>query len=841
MLKGFFYRRMPKNSQSPADILIRFEINSKESILATVANLNEEGIHFSLPRGKVILVPDERILLILNSPKHGEFKIPCDVYYFCNEPDPIDSQQVSYGAKFFELSDSTWEVIQEFCGNNLHKTPLFISAANDKPAEKQPHPPLSSAKPAADIERNPVAPTAIPAASFMPFTPLPPIMPVADVTAIPNPVAATNPLEDPKLPTEPKHTSKPTSKTKPAGSPLLSVPGVEPQQNPKVKPIFEVVAPLTAATANVAEQTPPTPDLNVTSTTQSAPNSTGREKSEPKPKTKSVSKPAAPIDELHPATKEEPPAKPHQSPIQALAASLATPPPAHTQSKAQSLSQEMIDRLIEKLQAEAPAQPAKSPEPVVPPDATQTPDHLQDSPSEFNPAYQSLLHSGQSGNQPQPGSSEDAAAMTATPFDPFTAFKFKAKKSQPVSAEISDTTKTVPLNSFTPFATAQDTPSDSKKIETKQSVSGPEPQFTATDGFRGKSLGDFVNNIDSTINKNATPGNTKPFMVAKPEENTGSHISRGEFKKSVTPMVKTLAHGSTIIPNTSGVSLDQKAIDKLVDSLIQDMAADDSLPVEPPQHSNPNLPSGNNSIVKNWAESALKRPVQPQTLTSPANSTAKSLNIIGLDPNNNRVMDQKSIDLIVKTLTEADSISSGQQPAETNPIPLRPFQTKEPKRTLDQKAIDQVVQALTQNYSAKNNPAAGNGTTVPFNYNKQTQPPRPNEVPGKERTGAFSLASLTASLQLENGKTMYASVEEIYVGGLIVVTEQELPLNSGIKLNLMSDYIHITGVSGICTNCEANPAGKTGFLAEIFFKNMTNTHMEQFRTLIAKLEPYHQG
>ena len=72
----------------------------------------------------------------------------------------------------------------------------------------------------------------------------------------------------------------------------------------------------------------------------------------------------------------------------------------------------------------------------------------------------------------------------------------------------------------------------------------------------------------------------------------------------------------------------------------------------------------------------------------------------------------------------------------------------------------------------------------------------------------------------------------------MVSIEQELPLNSSLKLNLFGGSIRITDAVGICTNCEA-VSGKTGFLAEIFFKNMTNTHMEQFRTLIAKLEINH--
>jgi hypothetical protein len=867
MLKGFFYRRTPKNNQSPTDVLIRFEINSKESILATVANLNQAGIHFFLPRGKVILVPDERILLILNSPEHGEFKIPCDVYYFCNTTDTSDNQLVNYGVKFYELSDSTWDIIQEFCGNNYPEVTFLNSIPTNKPVERQPHSPLSSAKPAADIKRNPVSPTTISTASFIPFTPLPPLMPVTDVPAIAHSNTATNPSENPKRPMEQREIITSTS-----GHDQIDF---HTEISSKPEPKTESVA------VDTGEQAQLNPDLAITTPPSSA--SVGRDTSGSKPKTKSVSIPTPAGGNLQPAAKEEPPTKLHQSPIQVLAASLATPPLPHTQPKAQSLSQEMIDRLIEKLQVEDD-ETTESQASVLPSASIQKPDHLKVSPSELNTTYQTLLHSGQSGNpqntippsnpeQPtmaglttdskidnhlQPGAPEEIATTAANPFDPFTALNFKSNntlhselnKTKPVSSETTDSMKTVPLNPFA-FQTTQDTPSEPPRIESKQSVSDPEPHtaffhntpsFPSHDGLTETSLDDLVSNLDSTINKNAVSENTKPLTAAKPKENTGSHISLGEFKKSVAPMVKTLAHGSTIIPNTSGISLDQKAIDKLVDSLIKDMTADDSLPDEPLQQSKPDSSSGNSPTVKNWTESALKAPVQKNPPAT--NSAAKGLNIIDIDPNKNRVMDQKSIDMIVKTLTEADPIGPSQQPEEpplTNAIPLKPFQAKEPKRILDQKAIDQVVQALTQNYSTKNNHTAiNNGNTAPFNNIKPMQPTRPTEVPTKERTGACSLASLKASLQLENGKIIHAAVEEIYVGGLMVAIEQELPLNSAIKLNLLSDYIHINGVLGTCTNCEATPSGKTGFLAEIFFKNMNNTHMEQFRALIGKLDLHHQ-
>ncbi|HYH02543.1 MAG TPA: hypothetical protein VEC37_05545, partial [Bacillota bacterium] len=175
-----------------------------------------------------------------------------------------------------------------------------------------------------------------------------------------------------------------------------------------------------------------------------------------------------------------------------------------------------------------------------------------------------------------------------------------------------------------------------------------------------------------------------------------------------------------------------------------------------------------------------------------------------------------------------------------NQTPIKPFVPVESKRTLDQKAIDQVVQALTQSHAAKSNltpETSANNTKASAKDFGSTATHRTVEpTNGKEKKPALSLAALSATLYLENGTALQCAVEQVYVGGLMVRVDQDLPLNSALKISIFGDGTRISDIQGTCTNCEPGRAGKNGFLAEIFFKNLSNTHMEQFRTLIAKLD-----
>jgi hypothetical protein len=510
-------------------------------------------------------------------------------------------------------------------------------------------------------------------------------------------------------------------------------------------------------------------------------------------------------------------------------------------------------------------------------------------------------------NDPKlPEASTPVGMAPFNPFAPFKFNPNKANESKtqtngPKLAKEPVIAATAPFDPFAPFTL----PSDNNISEAIQSdgksalpadfnQNAPNPPAPATASFEGKSLADLMFNLDSTINKSSPSVPEKSILATKgtlsnlTTEGATANISLAELKKidlpyssteplrntltsnkksvvpitadipttpmgnptevtfspartheePITPGTKTPSLGSTIIPNASGVSLDQKAIDKLVVSLLQDMPEDE--PISHSKQTRPVLP--NSSLVKNGTDAKVNSKAQPENGLS--HNTIKGLNIFNTDPANNRVMDQKSIDVIVKTLTESEPNPVTPQPGQpipANATPLKSFSPQEPKRTLDQKAIDQVVQALTQNFSTKNNNAAsGSQTVTPFGNNKMnSNPTKTTDFTKQERDATFSLASLRASLHLENGDMLQATVEQIYVGGLMVAIEEELPLNSSLKLNLFGDNIRITEVMGTCTNCEVNPAGKTRFLAEIFFKNMSNTHMEQFRTLIAKLDIKH--
>jgi hypothetical protein len=867
MLKGFFYRRMPENNQFPTDVFIRFEINSKESILAKVAYLSQAGIQFFLPRGKVILVPDERMLLILNSPEHGEFKIPSDVYYFCNINIQDGQEEVCYGVKFHELSVSTWEVILDFCGNQFPEITFLSPSDNDQATER----PANQA-----LIKPDSAPNALPQTET-PFIPLPPLIPAETANVISNLVNVLHSAPKTERPVEPRKIK--------SIIPEMPVPAKIETSAPPARPSSASIH--TTADPAPEKKTQSSGGAAVTNTPVHADFATVNKKAaKTKPGPNAISNMAATVPE-HPA-------KSNPSSIQVLAASLATPPLAHTQPKAQSLSQEMIDRLIEKLQAEAAGEPT---DPLPPAPSNPLPDHLRVSASEINDAYQNTPQPGQPnsvGKKITSPSSELSFTAPNIPGAPFKADNFqsggfkqpetKSHSHDPAQPAATNTTGAVPFDPFKPF-----------NIQSN-------PPGTAVPNQDGHSLSDLMNNLDSTISKNVTPvGADKPIQqdpvaTAKTTSKTAPNISLAELKnmnlpylgketdladvpkktaspapvamtnaptvktsgttaatmlkpeKATAPTLKKPAIGPGVISNAPGVSLDQKAIDKLVESLIQDMAADERGPTESSDLllnlAQQATPLGNGMAAPKKGEPKISPAIPAENAARFSSPTNKGLNVSNFDHGNTRIMDQKSIDLIVKNLIESESGttdtsgSKAEQPALANAIPLKPFTPLETKRTLDQKAIDQVVQALTQNFAAKNMAVdANNGAAVPFNNNNVSASEKPPDFEDKGKNVALSATSLSAVLLMETGEVLHAVVEQIYVGGLMVTIDRELPLNSTLKLNILGNGIHITDVLGTCTNCESAPSGKNGFVAEIFFKNMNTTQMEQFRTLIAKLNP----
>lgn len=880
MLKGFFYRRSPEGPTSKAEVNIRFEINSKESVLAKTTNLSPEGMQFILPRGKVILVPDEKILLILNHPEHGEFKIQSEVYYFCNTLNQKGDPVVCYGVMFIELSPTTWEMLHDFCGSGLPEITYapFVSQTTVGAALQSTPAKVSSA---ATGKLN-IPPTSV-------FTQIPPVtVPITPLPVLPeatpqpqvfsiDPSEAIQPALAEETGAAPKNRLQDTGFNLP---PLKSVPELLENQ------------PVTTA-INEQQRGPAKKPATVTKRTASA--------------------------QMAAVTKEKP-ATPVQNSIQALAASLAIPPAPQKNFQAQSLSQEMIDRLIEKLQAEAAGETKSSSEPV--PDATALGN---------NPVLEQPLNTE---IKPDPGNSASAEIQR----NPTARGGIEYLLQDTETEDQANAPYTNFLINYDPFAktdnTGQDLTNDFSTIANQvppvqPQASGSEMNLKAKPLFGdtaspksdnvttipplmgGTSLADIIMDMDAPaltpgtaedqpfqpgtgqtgLSFNQSLGKTKtnpaPQPVLPPEE-LKSDKNIGNPQKAivhaVTPKVKPVSktpQGRSVIPplapGSLGVSMDQKAIDKLVQSLLQEENRSETAPVtekaEPaattPGHTvtlgggKKNTTSNNNSYQQsltsfnahNTNEQPLKKKQPEEVKTFPDNQLPydasnrqpgkyQELKKIFPDPNSTRVMDQKSIDLIVQTLTQ-----QGDQTKSRATVPTRSAATdnrkviklntpEENRRTLDQKAIDQVVQALIQNHAPQSVASSGtvSGATkpIPKNYPPLTEKPV-TPFPRKEQRNTFSLASLSASLQLENGPVLQCSIEQIYVGGIMVDIDKELPLNSAIRISIFGEGIRITDLQGTCTNCEPKGPGKTRFSAEIFFKNLSTTHMEQFRNLIAKL------
>lgn len=885
MLKGFFYRRATEDSASGTDVSIRFEINSKESILAKTTNLSSEGIQFILPRGKIILVPDERILLILNHPEHGEFKIQSEVYYFCNTTDNENNLVVCYGVKFIELSPATWDMVQDYCGTHLPEVTFIstsVSFLTQSAAVKSAPFPVSDKTPERS-KQSTSKPVFTPEETV--FTPIAPVK--IAVPPIPGIIAEPAPI----------FTVEPPVATQPAAETVKSVKSPKPTEQPVKQPAAITEIPDTPQTV-VEPLTPPVKP-------QEIPTAGLKKKSAVDNPKKTVA--ATPIPPKQPET-------PAPNSIQALAASLAAPPLSSTPAKAQSLSQEMIDRLIEKLQAEAqeestqtPAQIydslPKPPQPVNPVlDQLKVTEHeLKAVKKDFNTNLKSeapigieYLKSVQSITpQHQEEKSDEKYLISNDPF---------AKKTTAGSEKTEPFTKLPQDNQSADPDPAMSSPALPPAASQLDTVSGSEKTMATPPLMTGASLVDLIMDMDATIQKASSQSPDTQKEPAEFKKNPIPTISFEELsnlnsqpvsnvkpeppapkEKPVTKPVEVAPVIPPIAPAASGISMDQKAIDKLVQTLLQEQSESETATVA--ENIKPVSPGGslpNISPEKKGAEPKTdpylqstflsnqpvteKPAVKPQAVetkptptpastpwpASPQPVNSSGLNILIPDPNNTRVMDQKSIDIIVQTLTQANN-QPNQAPA-TNPgagvppianaafnqTPVKPFIPVESKRTLDQKAIDQVVQALTQNHAAKsslNQGTVSQDTKTSYKEFGSTASLRAvDPLSNKENKSALSLTTLSATLRLENGTVLQCMIEQVYVGGLMVHVDQELPLNSTLKINIVGEGIRITDIQGTCTNCEPSRAGRNGFLAELFFKNLSNVHMEQFRTLIAKLD-----
>jgi hypothetical protein len=871
MLKGYFYRRASEADPSEFEINIRFEVNSKESILAKTSSLNSEGLYFFLPRTKVILVPDERVLLMLELPERGQFKIQTEVNYFCNTTDPDGNLTVCYGIKFMDISHTVWQMIHDFCGikEDLEDAAfahiptslasIFTPIAPLTPVKplvesatpsRQPAPPVGdppkatkeTAAPGRSSEQPDIVAKPATVSEVIPAVLTKPAVVSGDFPTYPviSPGTLENTIVTEKHPVVPEDFTAVTAKHSVVPEDFTAVTAkhsVVPEDFTAVTAKHSVIPEdFTAVTAK--HSVIPEDFTAVTAKHSVIPEDftavTAKHSIVPEDIKVDPEKPVI-VPEDIPITPVKPPAEPKESShtalpsqtapvqnsIQALAASLASPPIVPSHPKAQSLSQEAIDRLIQKLQAEETAKleaQAEPPAPPVVPDTSSNPnlDNLWITENELN--------SIKSNSAPKENPAADPAMLIR--HDPFTALKSHGSREEFHYHE---------LNAGpTPAAPPVDVPMPTEREHSAPSSSGKDSSSSVDPAM-----------LKSVIQDNM-PANTVPV------------------KKETVPIIPP------IMPNNSGAKMDQKSIDRLVQALLQESEAAEeashkantsAAPFVAATHEPKKAESKVDPLLQSIATGGIHpspvkpaadlkpaeprtasvspsfgsnyNPVAPGTTATISGSSTTSnigLNILIPDPSNTRVMDQKSIDKIVHALTQnappasgGSNLPSGSSGPAVVPITTAtqgkiPVSTDN-KRTLDQKAIDQVVQALTQNPSTGSIPASV-----------------PQFSSGNEKRSAYSLASLSATLQLDKGELLNGSIEQVYVGGLMVRIEKELPLNCSLKITILGEAIRIIDIHGACTNCEPAGFGKSGYLAEIFFKNLSNAHMEQFRSLISKLD-----
>lgn len=115
MVKGFISRRASQRIPFEAEITIQFNMDGKEGVTAQATNLSPEGVRFYLPKGKIKLAPDDTIELVFKLSPKGEVEVKGEVCYFSNAFDGEQKPVVYYGVKFIDLTQETSELIISFC------------------------------------------------------------------------------------------------------------------------------------------------------------------------------------------------------------------------------------------------------------------------------------------------------------------------------------------------------------------------------------------------------------------------------------------------------------------------------------------------------------------------------------------------------------------------------------------------------------------------------------------------------------------------------------------------------------------------------------------------------
>jgi hypothetical protein len=173
MLKGFVGRRIAQRVPFMAEITIRFDVDSKMPTIATATNLSSGGMQFTIPKGQMMINPEEKLELVFQLPNIGETSVHGEICYYSNAVNADKIPVVCYGTKFTDMSMETWKQVNEYCQAKQQEIETAEAGETNQTIALQPTPAFTPVAPA-------VLSTPIPAP---PFAPVPP--PPAATTPIP--------------------------------------------------------------------------------------------------------------------------------------------------------------------------------------------------------------------------------------------------------------------------------------------------------------------------------------------------------------------------------------------------------------------------------------------------------------------------------------------------------------------------------------------------------------------------------------------------------------------------------------------------------------------------------
>lgn len=119
MVTGFVSRRSSQRIPFQVEIGIQFALSDNELIIANTTNLSPEGVRFFLPKGTIKFAPEEIIELVFALPNRGKITVQGEICYFSNAVDGDLKPVVYYGVKFLNVSPEDEAAIQDFCDAQL--------------------------------------------------------------------------------------------------------------------------------------------------------------------------------------------------------------------------------------------------------------------------------------------------------------------------------------------------------------------------------------------------------------------------------------------------------------------------------------------------------------------------------------------------------------------------------------------------------------------------------------------------------------------------------------------------------------------------------------------------